>query len=88
MEVVSEGEENRERDLVIKRREYAAAGIAEYWIIDPRDQRVTVLALDAGAYRVHGEFSPGRTATSVLLPGFEVEVDSVFAAGQTDQRVD
>ncbi len=84
MEVVSEGEENRERDLVTKRQEYATAGIAEYWIIDPRDQRVTVLAMDEGAYRVHGEFAPGAAVTSVLLPGFEVDVESVFAAGEAD----
>src|SRR5262245_19220943 len=32
MEVVSEGIENRERDLETKRRDYARAGIAEYWI--------------------------------------------------------
>jgi Uma2 family endonuclease len=37
MEVVSEGAENRERDLGIKRQEYAQAGITEYWIIDPRN---------------------------------------------------
>jgi hypothetical protein len=34
MEVASEGEENRKRDLQTKREEYARAGIAEYWIVD------------------------------------------------------
>src|SRR5206468_10286538 len=34
MEVVSEGERSRQRDYVIKRREYARAGIGEYWIVD------------------------------------------------------
>lgn len=82
MEVVSEGTENRERDLVHKREEYAAAGISEYWIVDPEAQRITVLTLDGTAYRVHGEFGPGTQATSVLLPGFAVAVDAVFAAGQ------
>jgi Uma2 family endonuclease len=81
MEVVSEGAENRERDLVTKPQEYAAAGIAEYWIVDPQEQRITVLKLDGSTYRVHGEFGPGTTATSVLLPGFAVAVDAVFAAG-------
>jgi Uma2 family endonuclease len=82
MEVVSEGNFNRERDLDIKRREYAAAGIAEYWIVDPQEQRITVLALDGTAYRVHGAFHPGEMATSVLLSGFTVAVQAVFAAGQ------
>jgi Uma2 family endonuclease len=83
--VVSEGEENRERDLEIKRREYAKAGIAEYWIVDPQEQRITVLVLDGQTYRVHGVFAPGDQATSVLLPGFAVAVDAVFAAAGDEQ---
>ncbi len=82
MEVVSEGRENRERDLLIKRMEYAKAGIADYWIVDPEEQRITVLTLDGQTYREHGVFGPGATATSALLPGFAVSVDAVFAAGQ------
>jgi Uma2 family endonuclease len=36
-------------DLVQKRHDYAAAGIPQYWIVDPRDQTITVLALLDGA---------------------------------------
>jgi hypothetical protein len=50
MEVVSE--DDPDRDLVTKRVEYAQAGICEYWLLDPRDRTVTVLALDAAARRV------------------------------------
>jgi Uma2 family endonuclease len=82
MEVVSEGEEDRRRDLVVKRQEYATAGIAEYWIVDPQEQRITVLSLQGQAYREHGTFAPKQKATSVLLPGFEVDVESAFRAGQ------
>ena len=82
MEVVSEGEENRERDLEVKREEYAKAGIAEYWIVDPQEQRITVLTLDGQTYREHSVFGLGTQATSVLLPGFAVTVSDVFAVGQ------
>jgi Uma2 family endonuclease len=82
MEVVSEGEENRERDLVIKRAEYAKAKIPEYWIIDVEQQRIIVLSLDGAEYRIHGEFGPGSQATSLLLPGFSVDASAAFAAGQ------
>ena len=81
VEIVSEDEEDRQRDLVTKRREYAQAGIAEYWIVDPKTETILVLALDGSAYRVHGEFPRGTTATSVLLPSFAVEVTAVFGAG-------
>ncbi len=82
MEIVSPGEENRERDLEIKRQEYAQAGIAEYWIVDPQERRITVLTLDGAAYRTHGVFGAGTQATSILLSGFGVSVDAVFAAGE------
>lgn len=85
MEVVSEGDENRQRDLEIKRQEYAKAGISEYWIVDPQEQRITVLTLDGQTYRVHGEFVPGMQATSVLLPGFRVDVEAVFAVAKDIQ---
>ena len=78
MEVVSR---DRDRDFVKKRRDYADAGIPEYWIVDPRDRRITVLRLERGAYQLHGEFGAGDRATSVVVQGFEVEARDVFAAG-------
>ena len=77
MEVVSP--DRPERDLVLKREEYAQAGIPEYWIVDPRLGLVTVLSLESSSYALHGEFAVGQRATSRLLPGFEVEVAKVFA---------
>jgi Uma2 family endonuclease len=74
MEIVSEGAENRQRDIEIKRREYAQARIEEYWIVDPQLQTITVLVLDGSSYRVHGEFRVGELATSVTLPGFSADV--------------
>jgi Uma2 family endonuclease len=82
VEVVSEGAPARERDLVRKRDEYAQAGIAEYWIVDPEEHRITVLTLDGQTYRTHGEFGGGTVATSILFPDFSVSVDAVFAAGE------
>ncbi len=87
IEVVSEGADNRARDLVEKRADYAAAGIPEYWIVDPETQTITVLALDGEAYKTHGEFQPGQTATSVLLDGFAVDVQACFDAANVDDEV-
>jgi Uma2 family endonuclease len=58
--------------------EYAAAGIPEYWIVDPEQSTIRVLALDGDKYRLHGEFGRGQKATSVLLAGFEIQVDEVL----------
>jgi Uma2 family endonuclease len=79
VEVVSEGEENRRRDYVEKRREYAQAGIAEYWIVDPQVREIIVLSLAGHEYREHGTFGRGGTATSPTLEGFQIAVDAIFA---------
>jgi Uma2 family endonuclease len=79
VEIVSGEEADRQRDLSTKRQEYARARIGEYWMVDPRDKRVTVLRLAGKRYLVHGEFPPGTTASSHLLRGFTVDVSEVFA---------
>ena len=78
LEVVSP--DDPQRDLVRKRQEYAAAGIPEYWIVDPAAERISVLCLQAGSYAEHGVFSRGMEATSGLLAGFSVAVAAVLDA--------
>jgi len=80
MEVVSK--EDPQRDWVDKRQDYAAAGIPEYWIIDPRTKTIIVLRLENKQYLVHSEAHATGLLTSALLPGFKVEAAAVFAAGQ------
>jgi Uma2 family endonuclease len=82
MEVVSDDERGRGRDYETKRTDYAEAGIPEYWIVDPQQQRITVLALEGRQYVEHGVFTAGGQATSRLLQGFAVEADTVFAAAR------
>jgi Uma2 family endonuclease len=76
MEVVSD--DDRRRDLEVKRFEYAQGKIPEYWIVDPRDLKITVLKLGQERYEEHGVFGTGEKATSSLLEGFEVSVRDVF----------
>ena len=80
-EVVSS--DDPQRDLVEKRADYAEGGIPEYWIVDPRDETVTVLALRGDAYVEHGVFSRGDTAMSPSLEGFTVDVSAVFDAPES-----
>jgi Uma2 family endonuclease len=82
LEIVSAGAENRKRDLETKPDEYTAAGISEYWLVDPEQQTITVLTLDGTAYREHGVFRIGDLATSVLLAGLTLSVADTFAAGK------
>ena len=81
VEVVSP--DGPERDLVDKRIDYAEAGIPEYWVVDPRDQTITVLELRADGYVEHGVHARGAEASSRLLAGFRVHVAEVFDAPET-----
>ena len=78
VEVVSP--DRPERDTEEKPRDYAEAGIPEYWIVNPLDETITVLALAADAYATHGRFGRGEQAVSRLLQGLSVSVDAVFDA--------
>ncbi len=77
-EVVSP--DDPDRDLIEKRADYAEAGIPEYWIVDPRDQTITVLTLDGDTYVEQGVYSAGESAASSLLDGFAADVTAVFDA--------
>ena len=80
MEVVSDDPESRDRGLKDKRTEYAAAGIEEYWIVDPQQQQITVLRLATDQYEAQGVFGIGDKVPSSLLAGFSLSVADVFAA--------
>jgi len=78
VEVVSP--DDPKRDLVRKRREYARAGIPEYWIVNPATEQILVLRLAGTAYVEHGVFTRGTQATSALLADFTVAVAAVLDA--------
>lgn len=80
VEVVSGSPSDRVRDLVTKRREYAEAGISEYWIVDPQQETITVLQLDGDVYVERHVAERGSVVTSDVLPGLSVAVSEVLDA--------
>ena len=70
VEVISP--DSTRRDRVEKLAEYAAAGIPEYWIFDPRPGRQDVLALALDAGGSYGPIVPDERGRihSAVLPGF------------------
>jgi Uma2 family endonuclease len=76
---VSAGRRNRRRDYVDKRRQYQAAGLKEYWIID-RFQR-TLTAIQFRAKRDIIKVIPEQeTYESPLLPGFQIPLAELLEA--------
>jgi Uma2 family endonuclease len=64
-------------DRMEKFQEYAQAGVAEYWIVDPQERTIEVYFLKQGAYVLYGKWRAGEQASSYLLTGFSVKVDEV-----------
>jgi Uma2 family endonuclease len=80
IEVVSN--DDRRRDLEIKRFEYARAGIPEYWIVDPLNSQVIVLSLQQDRYVEIGTFSAGERAESSVLKGLAIDVGQMVASSR------
>jgi Uma2 family endonuclease len=80
MEIISPG--TRKTDRQEKFYEYAQAGIAEYWLVDPDGETVEVYALVDGVYELHERGHADGRVTSRLLAGFAVALADIFAAPQ------
>lgn len=65
-------------DLRTKFRAYQQAGVQEYWIADPERRSVEVFASREGKFQLHQEAEGEGTVQSVLLPGFSVDLASIF----------
>ena len=84
VEVLSPGAKNEERDRDTKLRLYSRYGVEEYWLIDPRAQRVEVYRRHATSARRSPPLRRvailGRdeVLTSPLLPGFALPVAQLF----------
>ena len=80
LEIVSPGQDARQRDYEDKRKDYALAGIPEYWIVDPQQSQVTVLVLQNNTYVEYGVFGIDDTASGLLLPTLHVNVREMLSA--------
>jgi len=62
-----------------KRAQYAARGIAEYWVIDPIEQVVTVLRLEDGQYVEVGVFRDAGAIVSPMFPQLSLTVQQILS---------
>jgi Uma2 family endonuclease len=78
IEVVSSGAVNRSRDYRHKHTEYGARGIAEYWIVDPETQQVTVCNWNDGQYE-DAVFAGNDRLLSDVTPQWQLTANQIFA---------
>ncbi len=76
VEILSDSTEARDRG--IKFREYALAGVQEYWIVDAeRNQLEQYFNTDA-AFVLHKTYGPTGALASLVVPGFRLDLAAVF----------
>ncbi len=70
------------RDRGIKYEDYAAHGVREYWLVDPRRQLVEQYSLDEEfmAFDAVGTFRLPDTISALTVPGFTIPVRAIFEA--------
>ncbi|WP_457509608.1 Uma2 family endonuclease [Thermostichus sp. MS-CIW-19] len=77
VEVVSES--SRAADYRAKRAEYCVLGIGEYWIVDPLEEKVSLLLLHEGWYDVL-ELKGSDPVSSKVFPKLELQAGEILAA--------
>ncbi len=77
VEVLSETAEGNDRGL--KFEDYAAHGVKEYWIVDPKKETVEKHLLKAGRYSPAKPVASGEIKSEVIA-GFAVPVRAIFDA--------
>lgn len=78
VEFVSRSRRDRHRDYEVKRDEYLAAGILEYWVIDRHHRCMTVFRQRIPAFE-ELVIVEGQTYSTPLLPGFELPLAKLLA---------
>lgn len=73
IEILSPSTEERDRQL--KKDQYLAAGVPEYWIVDPFEHTVDQLALENGEYKLRPEASVLELS---VIPNVKVRLEEVW----------
>ncbi|MBM4068954.1 MAG: Uma2 family endonuclease [Planctomycetes bacterium] len=84
-EVVSKGKRNQDRDYDVKRREYMAIRVQEYWIFDRFRDTMTVYSRVGGRIKKR-VFREGQIYRTPLLPGFELPLAPIFTLARRWSR--
>ncbi len=75
VEVLSES--TAEKDRTTKFDDYAAHGVAEYWIVDPKNETIEQYVLETEKYELLLKARNG-TIESIVLPEFKIQIRAVF----------
>ncbi|GFE67978.1 Uma2 family endonuclease [Chroococcus sp. FPU101] len=78
IEVLSESQQDQNRDRETKLKLYSTRGVREYWIADWRVQKLEIYRRDNGQLKLVTTLFSEDIVTSPLLPGFSCVVKEFF----------
>ncbi len=78
IEIISES--NRTHDTVVKFKEYARYGVAEYWLVDGRGREISSWRNVDDQFELIGRARAGDRVRSLVLPELELDPAKVFAS--------
>ncbi len=82
VEIVSP--DSRRYDSVTKKNDYEAAGVGEYWLIDPLESKMTFSIRQGQKF---AESTPdGNTFASTALPGFTLDLNRIRQLFETPAK--
>jgi len=76
-EVLSESTEKNDRG--IKMEDYAAHGVKEYWLVEPKRAYIEQYYLKHGSFFLHKMYAEGDVILSDVISGLQLPVDAVFS---------
>ena len=65
-------------DRGTKFTDYAAPGMAEYWIVDPAQQTIEQYQLAGKQYQLYQQYERSGKIRSLVIEGFEVALEDIF----------
>ena len=77
IEILSPG--NNQKEVRNKYEVYEESGVLEYWLISPQDKTFLKYTLTDGIYQPSRLMTTGDIILTPVLPGFELNLDTVFA---------
>ncbi|MFH1898653.1 MAG: Uma2 family endonuclease [Candidatus Desantisbacteria bacterium] len=65
-------------DVLLKKALYQRFGVREYWIVDPKEQKVEVFVMEGGKYESKGIFFQQDVVEVRMIQGLKVNLTDVF----------
>jgi Uma2 family endonuclease len=76
IEILSPG--NNQKEVRNKYEVYEESGVREYWIVSPVEKTFLQYNLIDGQYQTARPMTTGDIITTTILPGFELNLETVF----------